>query len=237
MISQYDLINQPEEYKPLSTIKGALNIESRVRYDRVPLACEFMHPRNQLLLIKGLHHVSRNNGGRSTMDKFRQLVPNLMKDFTSKNDLEQYITAEYQATGVNNWHEALRTINNQFIQYAYNYLRWNHFNPFREWATVGATGERKHKRFQDLLAHDIPTLDLEGQQEIQLLAKFYRHHNKIPFYQHTMHKRHYDNGNEGLRNGSPDRASLDTPIHGYNMRNVEKILNKFKKDEWWGIGN
>jgi len=230
-----DLIVQPEKYQPLSSVKSVMNVENEPDFTDIHLESVFKSRPNMLMLARNLYKIHRQNGGRSSIEKFRAMTPRLAHAFSKRTNIDEYMTAEACATGFNNWVEALKAINNDFIKYCYNWIKWNHFVPTREWAEVGATGERKQVRFNQLQPDDNTTLDLWRTQEIQRMNKHFRYGNKIPVWQRTMHNRYYDRANEGLKENDPDRASLETPIYGYNMTNIHAMIDKWHNEEWFGI--
>jgi len=236
MIPYNDLITNPENYKPLGSVKAVRNVPCKVQFTDIDLGDVFMDPSNLDMQAVSLHKIHRQNGGRAKLDKFLQLIPKLANAFKSRYNLNEFEDVDYQATGQHNWVELLKTINNEFIRYCYKSLRWNNFVPTREWAEVGPVDDRKQKRFYELTAEDIPTLDYWREQEVQRMNKVFRYHNKIPIWQTSMHTRHFDRNNDGFRYDDPDRSSLDTFVHGtYDMSKIHETLDKWTKKDWFGM--
>jgi hypothetical protein len=235
MIPYNALLKHPERYRPLGSVKAVNNVPSSVDFTNISINALFTSQPNIAMLTSKLYKVARQNGNRSSIEKFKKLVPMIAMQFKTSNTLEEYETAETGAVGFNNWVEVLKTVNNEFMKYCYNRLKWNTFVPTREWAEVGPRHDRKQTKFYELQAADHGTMDLWSNQETQIMNKHFRYGNKIPFWQSSMHKRHYDRQNEGLAYDNPDRASLDTPVYGYNMDNVRATVDKWQSEEWFGM--
>ena len=235
MISYRDLLQRPNEFQPLSSHKSVFNRASSIGFTEVDITDLFHSSSNQLLLARNLHAVNGKNGGTSKFDVFESLVPKAQKEFCRRNDITAYEMAETQSTGMVDWAELLRVINNNFLKFCYNMLRWNNFNPFRSRAMVGATGSRKSKKYNEMLADDIPTLDIWADQQVERYNSQYWLGNQIPVWRTTLHTRHFDRSNGGLRNGNSDRASLEGFSLGYDMSAAKSLIGKWKADEWWGL--
>lgn len=236
MIPYKDLLSQPEKYRPLGSVKSVNNIPSRPDFTDIDIAEVFRSDSNMHMMANSLYKVHRQNGGRLSIEKFLRLTPKLANNFMQKYSIYEFEDVDFQATGQHNWVELLRTINNEFVNYCYKWFKWNQFVPTREWGEVGPIDNRKQKRFYEMTADDIPTLDYWRNQEIQRMNKVFRYHNKIPFWQKTMHRRHHDRENEGFRYDDSDRSSLETPIHhAYDMSDIHKTLDKWTKTEWFGM--
>jgi hypothetical protein len=235
MFTRNDLLNHPEKYQPLGSVKAIMNKACEVDFTDIDLNAVFKSQSNIIYMSNKLYKVYRQNGGRSTIEKIRSLISKLAYDFSIKNNLNSYQVSEIGATGINNWVESLKTINNQFTKHCYNWFKWNNFVPTREWVEVGPINDRKQVRFNEIQAPDKQTIDVWEKQEIQLINSHFRHNNKIPFWQKTMNTRHYDRGNEGLQENDSDRSSLDTPIYGYNMKPIYSAMNKWQSEDWFGV--
>jgi hypothetical protein len=86
----------------------------------------------------------------------------------------------------------------------------------------------------EILEHEIPTIDVWAEQDISITNAAYRDHNKIPFYQRSMHNRHYDRNNDGLQHADPNRASLDTPINAFDMEPIHDLIDRWTDKDWFG---
>jgi hypothetical protein len=231
-LSRDDLLLSPELVQPLGTHKGVRNKPTEIHVD---LNALFLFEGNETLLHTSLLKVYRQNGGHAPAKKVRAFISKLMRKFAKSRDLNDYVSIEAQATGYSNYAECLRAINNDFTHEFYKYMPWNAYNPVREKIEVGPTEFRVLKKGYELRPEDYGTLDLWREQVVQLRDSVYRDGNKIPFYQATVCSRHYDKSNEGLRCGSADRASLETPVYGYDMTQIYKQLDKWKSDDWFSM--
>jgi hypothetical protein len=235
MITQKQLLFEPENFEPLGSVKSVLNYPSFPSFVNVDIVELFLSTPNMQLMSESLYKIHRQNGGTTTLHKMSALTPLLAQKFVKRNDIKQYIPVDIEATEQIDWVEILKTVNNNFAKFCYDYMSWNAFNPYRSWIECGPTEDRKQKRMQDLTAADIPTLDLWRTQEVQRINSAFRFNNSIPFWQYTMNTRFYDKSNEGLRNDTADRASLDVPIYGYDMSEIHNLTDKWMKEEWFGI--
>lgn len=236
MIPYNDLINRPELYSPLSSHKSIRNLPAAEQFDKVNLYDAFHSKYNKDILAKSLYETGCNNGYSAPFQKFQALVPRAMHEFCLRTDISEYRVAENGATGQSNWLEELDAINNDFLKYCYNLFKWNKFNPYRAYATVGDSEHRHQKKYSELLAHDIPTIDVWAVQEVQVKNNNFRYNNQIPIWQKSMNTRHFDRTSEasGLAQRDPNRASLETPVRGYDMSSIYKLLDQWKSDSWFG---
>lgn len=234
MIPFKNLLEDPENYQPLATEKGWRNRPNEVGYTNVDIFSVFVSDSNQALLANSLYQTARQNGNKASLEKFFNLIPLALDEFCKKTDISGYAMAEDTATGIVNWTDILRAVNNDFLKFCYNLLKWNTFNPFRSWVEVGDAENRRQVRMQDVLADDIPTINVWATQDTQRENKNFRYENKIPVWQWSMNTRHYDKSNEGFACGDPDRASLDNPIYGYDMKPIYKVLDNWTKSDWFG---
>lgn len=231
-----DLLNKPEKYKPLGSRKALNNKEYKHQFASINIKGVFMSDSNLRLLAHSLYSVHRRNGGRSKLDRFNKITPLLAVEFCKGKNLNGYTDVASSATGQVDWVEVLKAVNNSFMKFCYSRFQWNHFVPTREWAEVGSSGVRKQKRFHQIRPEDVGTLDYWQHQETYRDDSIYRYGNEIPFWQTTMHKRHYDRSNEGFRYDHTDRASLSTPVYNtYDMSQIHKTLDKWKDTEWFGM--
>lgn len=190
---------------------------------------------NMLMLCKSVYRFYRGNGGRATYEKICKLVEICLDRFMKAHDINQFISTEWQATGVNNYSEALNAANNLFMKKVYSLFPANRYVPTREYAIVGPHDNREVKRLSEVTAEEVPTLDVWAKAEVQLLNKQHRDNNRIPFWQASVHTRHYDRGNDGLRENDPDRSSLENPIYPYDMSRIHANIDHWKREEWFGF--
>jgi hypothetical protein len=233
MLSRSDLLNNPELVQPLGSRKGVLNKPTELTIDLNDL---FLSASNSARLKHNLYTIYHQNGGKSTRAKFYQLVELLQMKFAKNNKLNEYITAEADVTGFNNYVEALKTINNDFHKMVYNYLQWNVYNPFKDDIEVGPSDDRRMKKSAEIMPEDFGTLDVWREQFSQVLNRQFRNNNRIPVYRASIHARHYDRSNEGLQFNDPDRASLENPIYGYDMSRIKGAVCNYKSEDWFGFG-
>jgi hypothetical protein len=241
MISRSDLINRPNYAQPLSTYKGVANMPSVNGFDSMDIKGLFLYSENQKSLAASLlKTIERNNihsldnihSDMHSLNDIRKMIPEFQKRFMQNTDISKYHLAEESAVNQVDWVELLKMINADFLGYCRNYFKWNEFFPAREYATVGATGERIKKRFDQLTADDIPTLDLWADQQISVSDNRKWLNNKVPVWRTSLHSRNIDREGGGLRMANPDRASLETPIFNYNMGNIYNTISKWKESEW-----
>jgi hypothetical protein len=232
MLSQHDLLYHPEQVQPLGSRKGVLNKPTKIRIDLPDL---FLSNSNFANLHQALYAIYQQNGGKSQFDKFGKLIKLLQHKFVKENDLNAYCTAEWQATGNNNYVDALRTINLDFHKNVYKYFKWNVYNPFHDDIEVGPNDARILKKSAEIMPEDFGTLDVWREQFTTVLNRQFRDNNRIPAYRTGIQTRNYDRGNEGLRFNDPDRSSLETPIYGYDMSRINKTVCNYKEEEWYGL--
>jgi hypothetical protein len=232
MLSKFDLLHQPELVQPLGSRKGVLNKPTNLRIDLPDL---FLSNSNFNNLHTALYTIYQQNGGKSPYGKFGELTKLLQKKFVKENNLNAYCTAEWQATGTNNYVDALKMINSDFHKMVYKYFAWNIYNPFHDSIEVGPNDDRVLKKSAEIRPEDFGTLDLWREQFTTVLNRQFRDNNRIPAYRTGIQKRHYDRGNEGLRSNNPDRASLETPIYGYDMSRISDTVLNYKDSEWFGL--
>jgi hypothetical protein len=231
MLSQYDLLYHPNEVQPIGSRKGVLNKPTHIVIDLEEL---FLSSANTNNLHASLHAIYKQNGGKGTFAKFGQLIKLLQKKFVKENRLQDYNTAESQATGINNYVDALRAINNDFHKLVYRYFKWNMYNPYKDDIEVGPNDNRILKKSSEIMPEDFNTLDVWREQFTLVLNRQFRDCNRIPVHRVGLHSRHIDRGNEGLRENDAERSSLETPIYGYDMTNINDTLCNYKQEEWYG---
>jgi hypothetical protein len=232
MLSQHDLLYHPEDVQPLGTRKGVLNKPTKLKINLEDL---FLSDSNTRVLQIALYNIYKQNGGKSTAGKFKKLIVLLQQKFVNENKLCDYQTAEWQATGINNYVDALRTINNDFHKMVYTYFKWNMYNPYKDDIEVGPSDARETKKSAEIMPEDFGTLEVWREQFTQCLNRQFRDNNRIPVHRVGLHARHFDRGNEGLRENNPDRASLETLVYGYDMSNIKRDICNYKDSEWFGV--
>jgi hypothetical protein len=234
MISYKHLLEIPQEYQPLSTNKGIRNLANKPSFTQMDMNDVFKSEANQLMLSRNLYNISKRNGGRSNLQKFVKLVPLLQQDFCKTHNLNETDMVESGVTGQKDWVLILKAINNMFIKKCYDLFRWNAFVPTRESTMVGATGNRKMKKLSELLAHDIPTVDVWEDVDQNRNNSQYWLDNKIPIWRESISRRWLDKSNEGLRDNNPDRASLENFQRGFDQSTIFSIIDNWTTSGWFG---
>jgi hypothetical protein len=234
MISFKDLIERPDEFSPLSSHKSVFNRANKPAYDQVDLESVFRSQPNKTLLARNLYRIGRNNGLCLTLDKATELIPVAQNEFAKRKNISEYSMAEEQATGIRDWAELLRCVNNDFMHYCYSLFRWNSFNPYRERASVGPSDNKISKKYSDLLADEIPTLDLYADYNVETNDSRKWLGNKIPVWRTSIHTRHFDRNGGGYRYGNPERASLEVFQRGFDMTTPYSLIDKWHSKDWYG---
>jgi hypothetical protein len=228
-----NLLHDPERYQPLGSVKGYRNQPSQEQFIDLNLEELFLSAANISLCSKRLFGLYRESGGRGKRDDFDLIIPKMMFKFCEENDCNAYKLADEDSTEIRDYTALLRTINADLVKQVSDKFRANVFNPFRASITVGSTGNRVQKKMSDLLAVDIPTIDIWADNETTVYNSKFRDNNQIPVYRTSIHTRNYDRANEGLNN--QDMESLETPIYAYDMSKVQESLDKWKKEDWFGL--
>jgi hypothetical protein len=232
MLSLHDLMFHPESVQPIGSRKGVLNKPTNVYIDIKDL---FLSPSSVSSMSVKLHSIYRQNGGKTPLSKFKQLVVLLMKKFAKENNLYDYATAEDDTMQIYNYPVILRTINKDFMTFAHRYFNWDNYNPARDTVEVGPADARELKKSAELMPDDHITLEVWHEQFTQALGRNHRDNNRIPVYRTAIHTRHYDRSNEGLKHDEADRASLETPVYGYDMSQIYKNIGNYKSEDWYSM--
>ena len=222
---------RPDLVQPLGTQKAIANLPTDIPVDMNQM---FLSDRNILLLLEGLYLTYTQNGGKHGKQKFAAFVQSMAKNFVQTNNLHAYEIAEFEAIGYNDHVECLRAINLDFTKECYKYFKWNDFN-FQQRYEVGKHEKRVLKKGYEFDHTDHGTLDLWRQTSTMSLNRNFRDQNRIPPHRAHAQVRHYDRGNEGLRENNPNRASLDGQIHGYDMSSIYNQLGNYSKEKWYSM--
>ena len=234
MLSRKELFESPHLYEPLGTVKSIRNKASNYPGQNNIIKL-FTSSKNRLLLKRNLYRISNSNGSNDNVDFIANLVDNNINEYLATHDIKNYRMAEYQAVGFMDYTELLRYINMEFIKFCHPKLKWNQFNPFREYVEVGPSNDRREVKYNDVMASDLPTINIWANQDTSISSKRFRNSNQIPYFQAHMHQRHYDRDNEGFRVQSKNESSLETFISGYDMSGIHKTLNSWTKSDWFGL--
>jgi hypothetical protein len=207
-----------DNYCPIS-VKEEKNNPIKNTFDDITNEQLFLSNKN---IYRVIYYVVALNNRYKTRDISKEVqksIPKLMAKWAQKED-------------VNDWEDltndpiiTLEFINKKFLK-DHNAL-FNKknigLNVFQVKDTVtDKCGNRSIKKYDEMLATDYHTLDVWQKEETSIYNKNFRYENAIPSWQRTMNTRHLDRSNDGLAASEPERASLETQIHGYDMSNIIK---------------
>lgn len=192
----------------------------------------------QLQNIKSLYYAECEEQG---LDEFLKYVPKYMKTFAERANLrnpDSYKLSQ-ECGGKQDVLNRFRAVNRDFIRYVTTLIPANRYIPQRQYAQVGAINEyednSKKVKMLNMMAEDFKSLDVWRQTEVQTHGYSYRYKNEIPPWQTSLHARHYDRSNEGLHANEPDRASLQAPPRGFNMRDIYLGMENYNMPEWYSM--
>ncbi len=233
-ISYEEFLFEPENYQPLTSVKGVKAAPSRLQFDDQDVKELFLAVKNIAYLGNNLYAIHTQLGGRSDKSKYRELVVKLVPYFLKLTDFSQYVTVEYQATGNNNTSEALLAANNDFMKFCLSKLQANHFNPYREVARVGPSDDKKNVKYYEMTADDIKTVDTWHNYSTQLNNnRHYSNGNKPYIWEASIHSHNFDRANEGLQAKNSDRASLANPVRGFDMSKIHTAVTQYSKEDYY----
>lgn len=197
-----------------------------------------------------------------TFPFFENRVPEWMREFADKEEIEQYVEAPeaIYTSDMNQLYkfyiEALSKINKVFFQKYYYLIKkikdnelpgitssGPDWNPYKAMATMGTKNEFENTIHRGSLYdlnysyEDFRNMDVYKEYEISRSNKNFRYRNEIPIWQSLNRARiGLDRSNDGLRNGNPSRASLNNIQRGYDMTDIYKhtALDYSKKNQWCG---
>ena len=194
----------------------------------------FMSIFNQRYLTKKIYLLHKSNNGTLQYLYFKQVVPNRMKSWLSKKDINKYRNYTSDTTDVLNY------LNNMFINENYDLyinpdynLKQLDSNVYKNQVTLSYMTQDDQvilfkKSPKDMYVEDYRNLDVWEKQTVDISDKDKRYGNKIPIWQISMHTRNYDRDNQGYAHANPERSSLETPIHGYG-KDVKKLFELMDK--------
>jgi hypothetical protein len=190
---------------------------------------------NVTYVTKHMYLKHRYNGGFTPRDVFEKAIPLIMKTWSIKQNLDSF-------EGWNNYHYILTLdyINDKFIKDHKEYytVQGSDTNVFKIQVPVGHMNEfdgkvYEKKKYDEMTAQDYQNLDVYGpMQAFTQNSEKNRYKNKIPTWQRSMNIRQYSKDNEGLASKSWSRASLSTPIRGYNMKNIVATTGRENDLSW-----
>lgn len=233
MISEQEFMKNPDSYQPLGSVKGVLNQPTDITRD---LNILFNSKQNLGRLHKKLYaEYLRDTSTTKTEREFAEFFLREVKNFVKSKNLNDYVTAEYQATGYNNLNTALEQINADFAAECRKYFPYQTHNPFKADYQVGTLEEKVLKKGFDLSHEDYQSLNMWRSNVTNIANGVHRDNNKIPVYRHSLHARHIDTSNEGLRANNPDRASIESFIpKKYDMTKIYDTHLNYKDESWYG---
>lgn len=234
MMAEEDLMKNPHLVQPLGSVKGVLNKPSHVTQD---LNVLFASKQNLCRMHKKLYaEYCRDTNAAKTEAEFAKFFLGEVELFKKRGDLNCYTTAEFQATGFNNINLALEQINADLAAECRKHFPYQTHNPFKANYEVGSLEEKVLKKGFDLTHTDMQTLDMWRASVTNTVNRVYRDNNQIPVYRRSLHMRHIDRSNEGLRANNPDRASVENFVpQRYNMDKIKRTHMNYKDETWFGL--
>jgi hypothetical protein len=221
----------PQSVMDLS-VKDNNNQETILEYKSNRTA--FLEETNKKLLSLLFFTMHRENGGLLGSCFFKQLIPTLMIDWAEEENLDLFKSLDTQA--------ACRHINAKFVKLYRDIYLDPHRGPnnelvpdvnvFKQKATLakGVT-----KRYIDMTAQDYGSLDVWRAQRVDQWNNNFRYKNKIPMWQKSMARQHYDTSNDGLTERDYRNASKPQPVRGYDMSGIYKGIGKQNNLAWTSI--
>jgi hypothetical protein len=216
---------RPETYQ-LGTVKGLKNA-SKVRsleedaatteknYRKVILEI-FTSKKNKYRLVFLMDRAARLGGEKKSLDELSRIVEREMEVFLSEVGVPTPV--EHQATGLIDYVSVLEAMNSMMLKRGEKYFR-NQMLPARGY--VMGQFPRGKKKMTQLLASDYQHIRFAEPEKVYSLNLNFRENNRIPVERWSRHMRHVDRSNEGLAEGDPERASLETPVR------VHRDLSQF----------
>jgi hypothetical protein len=207
------------KYYPYSN-KNILNLPIKIDYD--------MFTNTELFLSnKNIYEITSHIIGLDTNDFNKDLnitVPKLMKIWAANKKIDEFEYVYSDKTQI------LNSINQEFLKDPNTkILHKDRLNVYR--ASI-ATHENIKKPYDKMTAEDYKNIDVWENTESLIKNKDSRYANQIPIWQKSMNLRHYDRSNDGLRQASFERSSLDVFQRGYDMTNIYKGTEYYKNSEF-----
>jgi hypothetical protein len=204
--------------RPIMSVKDEKNQTRSDHFAQMNKSELFLRPDNishmiQYIIALNTQHKTNNSPG-----DIRRDTPVYMERWARTRNLDDYENMQ------DNWLTTLDFINKKFVKehgFMYDRGNVNTFNVFRIKDRVSdECGNTSLKRYDEMTATDYQTLDVWRHQETKVWDNLFRYGNRVPQWQKSMQKRSYDRANEGYHDADPDRSSLETQIHGYDMSNI-----------------
>jgi hypothetical protein len=213
------------------SVKNMLNIPSLAPLDYAKNSQLFLCVGNIKAVTKCVINKSSSNGKYKRIKHLKKIVPVSMHIWADKNKIDTF-------ESLTSIIESLSFLNKKFIKdnselYSDLVSGGNHnpdLNVYDHFETIGRAKSGSkiipiRKKYEELMASDIPQLDVWAETGTDVYNNNFRYKNKIPAWQRTMNTRHYDRTNDGLKDGCSDRASLENPIRGYDMSVIYEANN------------
>ena len=209
----------PFQHKPVS-VRAENNDGVYNKYDFSNHQKLFLNKhniKNMTYLILSLSH--RNN---STIPKdiVRENIPIVMKEWSKKLPVNNFNSAS------GNRILTLEYINKQFLSDNCNLYNKNAIRALNIFKMSDIVTDKYNnaqvKKYDEMTASDYHTLNVWRPQRTYAADSQSRYCNKTPIWQKSMNIRQYDKTNDGLQTAIPERASLNSQVHGYDMSNIIK---------------
>lgn len=191
----------------------------------------FLSKDNTVYLVPKVVRLYSDRGLLGDAKKIYENMGFFQKYFLAKQLNYEHSASEY----IQNWVERLDFTNREFLKWFDEILREDDFpgkghddfqpdfDPTKQKIRFSRSlGDDDIKLGKDLRVNDIRALDVWGPKTQYSSGANYRRANKIPLWQ-KGNIRQYDRSNDGLQT-SDDRASLETPIYGYNMEEIYRSM-------------
>lgn len=188
----------------------------------------FLSECNQNKLIKEIYNINKSNGGREGYLYFKINVPILMENWSNNElNLIKNIGNEQISSNV------IDFLNQIFIKKVLE-ITDTYKNPKKSYIDVEyhyGDGFRQ-KKYENMTVEDLKNIDLPKPDSTYINSSIYRQNNEIPLWQRSVNTRHYDRGNEGLRDIDPSRSSLENKLYKYNMEPIFNASETYKYTEY-----
>ena len=190
------------------------------KYTKLSNSEIFLSKKNiDYLTKKVILHNSVNNFYDNKL--LEKKIPELMNSWSNENDIDDF-ELMYDYLTIKEY------LNNDFLKdnsFLFSLTDSEQLNVFRaKGITTTSEGVQSVKKYDEFTCEDFQNMYVAPQDNIFIDSSKFRYNNKIPIWQHSMSRRHYDKSNDGLIASDPNRASLSNPIRGYDMSNIYKGL-------------
>jgi len=191
---------------------------------------QFLTNNNLTVLAKSIYLLHKSNHGLLGYLYFKTVLPNKMYNWIYSVKIPMQ----------SNTMDMITYLNKLFIKHSnelYDYKSNENVdllvdtNVYRSEVTLGIGSleddsniQITSKKYKDLLASDYGQIDVWAEQSVEVTPTNNRRDNRIPVWQRSMQKRHYDRSNEGYHEIDPMRSSLNVNTSGYGSE-FQKIIN------------